>query len=202
MGGKTMRRRPPRPCGSILIAEDDHGLRQLVAELLVGAGYAVREAASGEHALELAREEPPAVALLDVRLPGISGYEVCRVLKGTLGAAVPVMFMSGERTEAFDRVAGLYLGADDYLTKPFAPDELVARVHALARRSPGRAPSTLTSRELEVLWLLADGLSQAEIARRLVISPKTVGTHIEHIFLKLGVRSRAQAVAVAFRGEL
>ena len=197
-----MRRRPPRPCGSILIAEDDHGLRQLVAELLVGAGYAVREAASGEHALELAREEPPAVALLDVRLPGISGYEVCRVLKGTLGAAVPVMFMSGERTEAFDRVAGLYLGADDYLTKPFAPDELVARVHALARRSPGRAPSTLTSRELEVLWLLADGLSQAEIARRLVISPKTVGTHIEHIFLKLGVRSRAQAVAVAFRGEL
>jgi DNA-binding NarL/FixJ family response regulator len=104
-----------------------------------------------------------------------------------------------------DRAAGLMLGADDYLLKPFAPEELLARVHALLRRArvdrPGTANS-LTRRELDVLGLLAEGRTQAEIARELVLSPKTVATHLERILGKLGVHSRAQAVAAAYRERL
>jgi DNA-binding NarL/FixJ family response regulator len=113
---------------------------------------------------------------------------------------------SGERTKSFDRAAGLLIGADDYLIKPFAPDELVARVQRLLGRvqapAPPRGLSRLTKRELEVLGLLADGMSQVDIAHSLVISQKTVGTHIEHILSKLGVKSRAQAVALAYRDRL
>ena len=143
--------------------------------------------------------------MLDVCLPMIFGYEVCRALRCSYGDRLPILFISGMRTESFDRVAGLLIGGDDYLVKPFAPDELVARVGALLRRS-GAHPDTrrtdLTAREHEVLALLADGLEHHEIAERLIISPKTVGTHIEHVLGKLGVHSRAQAVAVAYREGL
>jgi DNA-binding NarL/FixJ family response regulator len=142
--------------------------------------------------------------VLDVRLPTLSGYEVCRALKEEQ-PGIGVLFVSGERVESFDRVAGLLIGGDDYLVKPFAPDELLARLRLVIRH--GGAARTgglrgLTRRELEVLRHLADGLGQVEIAERLVISPKTVGTHVEHILQKLGVRSRAQAVAVAYREHL
>jgi DNA-binding NarL/FixJ family response regulator len=118
---------------------------------------------------------------------------------------VPIVFMSGERTESFDRAAGLMLGADDYLMKPFLNEELLARVRGLLRRtipSPRFLADNLTARELEVLRLLAGGLTQADIASQLLISGKTVGTHIEHILMKLDVPSRAQAVAVAYRENL
>ena len=114
------------------------------------------------------------------------------------------MFISGDRVEPFDRAAGLLLGADDYVVKPFAPDELVARVRRLVTRftpPAGRAERPkLTRRESEVLHLLADGLAQPEIAAELVISSKTVSSHIQHILSKLGVHSRAQAVAAVHRG--
>jgi DNA-binding NarL/FixJ family response regulator len=115
------------------------------------------------------------------------------------------MFLSGERIEAFDRAAGLMLGADDYLLKPFSTEELLARVRGLLRRtlpSPRSLEAKLTMRELEVLRLLAGGLGQKEISGRLVISTKTVGTHIEHILMKLGVQSRTQAVALAYREHM
>jgi two-component system nitrate/nitrite response regulator NarL len=103
-------------------------------------------------------------------------------------------------------VAGLLLGADDYVVKPFAPDELLVRARGLLRRAGERKVAAngyeLTRRELEVLGLLADGLGQREIAHRLVISPKTVGTHVERILSKLGVHTRAHAVAMAFRHGL
>lgn len=89
--------------------------------------------------------------------------------------------------------------------KPFAADELLARVHALMRRATQNGvvvSSTLTPRELEILELLAEGLRQSDIAERLVISPKTVGTHVGRILAKLGVRSRVHAVAVAYRDGL
>jgi len=91
------------------------------------------------------------------------------------------------------------------LVKPVAPDELLIRIERLLRRRAPIAPpiaAKLTGRELEVLTLLADGLSATEIAAQLVISPKTVSTHIERILGKLGVRSRAQAIALAYRREL
>jgi DNA-binding NarL/FixJ family response regulator len=189
----------------ILIVDADAGVRGSVASVLKQAGYRTSEAASGEAALEAVRDERPRLVVVEVHLPGVSGYEVCRELRDGFGEGLPIMFVSGDRTESFDRVAGLLIGADDYLVKPFAFDELVARVRALLRRSEATPPShasTLTSRELEVLRLLSEGLGQGEIASRLVVSPKTVGTHIEHIFKKLGVHSRAEAVAAAYREEL
>jgi DNA-binding response OmpR family regulator len=190
-------------CGPILVVDDDRNLRQLVRELLEQRGYRVLEAENGREGLELAERERPELVILDVALPSLSGYEVCRALRERFNGDVPVVFLSGERSEPHDRVAGLLLGADDYMTKPFAADELLARVRAVLRRSrPTRANAGLTPREHEVLQLLAEGLEQLQIAERLVISPKTVGTHIERILSKLGVRSRAQAVAVAYRDRL
>jgi DNA-binding NarL/FixJ family response regulator len=133
-----------------------------------------------------------------------SGYEVCRALRRSFGPELPIVFLSGVRTESYDRVAGLLVGADDYLVKPYAGDELLVRVRRLLPRSSGptNGGKTLTKREEEVLGLLAEGLAQDAIANRLSISTKTVGTHIEHILSKLGVHSRAQAVALAYRDEL
>jgi DNA-binding NarL/FixJ family response regulator len=183
-----------------LVVEDDEGLLGLVRRLLELDGIEVIGVTSGEAALEAARAERPAIAILDVSLPGISGYEVCRVLRTTYGPQLPILFVSGARTEPYDRVAGLLIGADDYLAKPFEPEELLARVRSLLSRA-AEAPRTsrLTAREREVLRLLADGLNQRDIAAALVISPKTVGTHIERILLKLDVHSRVQAVALAYR---
>jgi two-component system, NarL family, nitrate/nitrite response regulator NarL len=146
--------------------------------------------------------------LVEVNLPEVSGYEVCRELREAFGEEVAIIFLSAHRTEPYDRVAGLLIGADDYIVKPFDSDELLARVRSALRRfQPSRRGSTsgalgvgvesLTARELEVLRLLAGGLDQGEIATQLVISPKTVGTHIQRVLTKLGVHSRAHAVALA-----
>ena len=135
----------------------------------------------------------------------ISGYQVCRDLKDRFGEGLPVICISAVRTESYDRVAALLVGADDYLVKPVAPDELLIRVARLIRRSvplPAGVTSKLTKRELEVLRLLAEGCSGCEIAQHLVISEKTVSTHIDHILRKLGVRSRVQAVALAYSRDL
>lgn len=180
-------------------------MRSLVTTVLSAAGHTVREAASGEEAIERVRAEPPLLILLDVRLPGVSGYEVCRAFRDRFRDGVPIVFMSGERKEAFDRAVGLMLGADDYLMKPFSNDELLTCVRALIRRTvpaPRSFGINLTTRESEVLRLLAGGLTQGDIAGHLSISGKTVGTHIEHILMKLGVQSRAQAVALAYRDNL
>jgi DNA-binding NarL/FixJ family response regulator len=190
--------------GHVLVVDDDPLFRAYARGVLEDCAYRVVEAADGVAALNSVRAGRPVAVLLDVNMPRLSGYEVCRSLREEHGPDLPVMFVSGERTESFDRVAGLLIGADDYLVKPFAGDELLARLRCLLRRA-GRAeaaPSTLTRRELQVLELLADGLDQVEIAERLVISPKTVGTHIERILAKLGAHSRAEAVGLAYRLRL
>jgi len=191
---------------TVLIVDDDSGTRSAIATILADAGYATREADSGADALRAARSEAPALVLLDVNLPGMCGYEVCRLLRDEFGDQFPIVFVSGARTESFDRVAGLLLGANDYISKPFREDELLARVQSLLLRRHAVAAralaSRLTARELQVLRLLSTGLGPDDIARLMVISPKTVGAHVEHIYMKLGVQTRAQAVAVAYRGEL
>jgi DNA-binding NarL/FixJ family response regulator len=193
-------------CGNILVVDDDPAFREFLSELLTGAGLETRSAGSGVEALARAREERPDVVVLDVHLGETSGYAVCRELRETFGDGLPIMFVSGARTEAFDRVAGLLLGADDYLVKPFDADEFVARVRVLGRRNgrgavpePRPTETSLTPREREILNLLSLGYAQDAIAERLVISPKTVSTHIQRVLTKLGVRSRAQAVAEAYR---
>lgn len=196
----------------VLVVDDDKGFRALARRLLERAGFLVAEAADAEQALASAGETPPSLVLLDVRLPHVSGYELYRELRDRLGEALPIIFVSGERTDPYDRVAGLLLGADDYLLKPFDPDELVARVRrSLRPRTNGvshaepasdDATADLTPREREVLALVAQGRSSAQIANELVISPRTVGTHIQHILAKLGVENRTQAAAVAHRAGL
>jgi DNA-binding NarL/FixJ family response regulator len=191
--------RPP-----ILIVDDDV-FGEAITGILERAGYAPIMVRRGDQGLDIARSEQPRLVILDVCLPDLSGYEVCRQLKDRYGDGLPVLLVSGVRTESFDRVAGLLIGADDYLGKPFAADELLARVRRLIRHTTSMAPSLasrLTPRELEVLRLLANGMGQDEIARDLFISRKTVATHIEHVLQKLGVRSRAQAVALAYREDL
>jgi DNA-binding NarL/FixJ family response regulator len=192
-----------------LVVDDDGDFRAFVRELLETVGYETTELASGAAVLSAAAEERPAGVVLEVELPGLNGYEVCRELRNRYGSSIAIVFVSAERTEALDRAAGLLIGADDYLTKPVDPAELIARVTRLVDRprSNGGSPrpngklERLTHRESEVLDLLAEGLSQEEIADRLVISPKTVATHIQRILGKLDVRSRAQAVALALRED-
>ena len=196
----------------VLLVEDDAPFRGHVRVVLESAGFAVTEAGSGEDALRIAADRQPALVLLDVHLPGFSGYEICRLLREEHGQRLGIIFLSGTKTESIDRATGLGFGADDYVLKPFDPDELVARVRAVLRRtgpersSRGQAVGGdafhLTPRELEILGLLAEGLTQDQIAEQLVIAPKTVATHIERILGKLGVQSRAQAVALAFREAL
>jgi DNA-binding NarL/FixJ family response regulator len=189
--------------GKVLVVDDDANLRELVTTLLERAGYATLGFESGEDVLAFPMGRP-ALVILDVRLPGLSGYEVCRELKDMFGSDLPVILVSAVRIEAFDRAAGLLIGADDYMVKPLDPDELIARVRKHLppdARAIEKPPGVrlLTPREIEVLQLLSDGMDQRHIAERLVISPKTVATHIQHILVKLGVHSRAQAVAAAHR---
>ena len=192
----------------VLVVNGDPAAAQEIAEILDGAGLEARTETSGEQALAMVAEASrPQAIILEVRLAGfVCGYEVLRELRNRYGERLPIMFVSGERVEPFDRVAGLLLGADDYVVKPFAPEELIARVRRMVIRSASddaRAVGTkLTRREAEVLELLASGLTQQEIAKQLVISESTVASHIEHILDKLDVHSRAQAVALALRSGL
>jgi DNA-binding response OmpR family regulator len=122
----------------VLVVDDDPELLPLVAFALRQGGYLALEAGSGERALKLIAEEVPDLVILDVNLPGIDGFEVCRRLRAA-GDATPVLMLT-VRGDEEDLVRGLDCGADDYLTKPFSPRTLLARVRALARRS-GRGAS-------------------------------------------------------------
>jgi len=190
---------------AVLLVDDDEAFRRTVGDALETAGYTVLAAASGEEAVELAARHAPRAAILDVALPGISGYHVCRHLRGRFGAGLPILFVSAVRLESFDRVAGLLIGADEYVTKPCATDELLIHLERLIRGSAPVAPqiaARLTARELEILRLLAEGRTGAEIAAELVISRRTVTTHIENLMRKLQVKSRGQAIALAYRSDL
>jgi DNA-binding response OmpR family regulator len=115
----------------ILAVDDDRELLSLVSFALRQAGYWVLEAADGPRALEVFQQEQPDLVILDVNLPGMSGFEVCRQIRQQ--AATPIMMLTVRSSEE-DEVKGLDLGADDYLTKPFSPRTLLARVRALLRR--------------------------------------------------------------------
>ena len=196
----------------ILVADGDRAARRAVGGLLRRIGYETIEAKTGPEALALAMRLQPALVILEVNLEEVSGYEVCRELRDAVGGEIAIIFLSGQRTTPSDRVAGLLVGADDYIVKPFDSDEFLARVRVALRRgfvqptnskdAPPPVDASLTVREREVLQLLARGSNQTEIAGALVISPKTVGGHIQRILAKLGVHSRAHAVAVAHQHGL
>jgi len=192
--------------GVIVIADGDEGDRELASAALRNAGYDTVDVATGADALEAVRANEVALVVLEVGLPDVTGYEICRELRKERGEDLPIFFLSGLRTESLDRVAGLLLGADDFIVKPFNRGELVARVRRFVNRrsstqdlSEGVRGARLTRREIEVLDLLVEGRRQKEIAAQLVISQKTVATHIQNLLGKFGVHSRAELIASAYR---
>jgi DNA-binding response OmpR family regulator len=134
----------------ILTVEDDERIRTSVRLALEDEGWIVDEADSGERAVELFQAAPADVVLIDIMLPGIDGFELCRTLRRT--SDVPIVMVTA-RTDTHDVVAGLEAGADDYLTKPFAPKELSARIRALLRRMRPTMPqhARLTFGDLEII---------------------------------------------------
>jgi DNA-binding response OmpR family regulator len=125
----------------ILVVEDDHDISDLIVRYLQKAGYSVEAVASGSAVLPKARATPPDAIVLDLMLPGMDGLLVCQALRADpTTASIPVIMLTARGEEA-DRIAGLELGADDYVTKPFSPKELTARVAALLRRTQRHAGS-------------------------------------------------------------
>jgi phosphate regulon transcriptional regulator PhoB len=123
----------------ILVVEDEPDIRKLVQYNLAQERYKVLEAEDGEQALKIVQRDRPNLLILDLMLPGLSGIEVCRILRDrTETATLPILMLTAKAGET-DRVLGLEMGADDYLTKPFSPRELVARVRAILRRAEARA---------------------------------------------------------------
>jgi len=121
----------------VLIVEDEKDIRELVRYNLATEGFAVVEASDGEIGLKLAATERPALIILDLMLPGVPGLEVCRLLRmKETSRHVPILMLTARASEV-DKVLGLEMGADDYVTKPFSPRELVARVKAVLRRAYG-----------------------------------------------------------------
>ena len=128
----------------ILIVEDDPDIADLVAHYLDKAGFMTERATSGRDALAAITAKPPDLLVLDLMLPQVDGLEICRILRSDKKtAAVPIIMLTA-RAEESERIVGLELGADDYLAKPFSPNELVARVRALLRRANRQAPTAKT----------------------------------------------------------
>ncbi|MGH9267552.1 MAG: response regulator transcription factor [Acidimicrobiales bacterium] len=167
--------------GRVLVVDDEPIVREILARYLVREGYSVEVAEDGEGALRAFRRERPDLVLLDLMLPRLDGMEVFRRMMGPPGGGAPAVIMLTAKGEEVDRIAGLELGADDYITKPFSPREVMARVRAVLRRAAGAPPALserltfsnlaidggrrevrvggriahLTRKEFDLLWLLA-----------------------------------------------
>jgi two-component system alkaline phosphatase synthesis response regulator PhoP len=129
---------------TILVVDDEHNIIELARLYLTNEGYRVMEAGDGETALTLARTEQPHLMVLDIMLPKVDGWEVCKRLRQE-GDDIPIIMLTA-RDDDVDKIVGLEIGADDYMTKPFNPRELVARVKAVLRRAeaPPKQPRVLT----------------------------------------------------------
>jgi two-component system, OmpR family, response regulator len=125
---------------TVLVVDDEEYIRDLVTSSLRLAGFAARAVPDGSRALAAIASEAPDLVVLDVRMPGIDGFEVCRNLRAA-GNDVPIIFLTA-RDSPDDRISGLTKGGDDYLTKPFSLEELVARIRTVLRRSGARSQST------------------------------------------------------------
>ena len=183
LGNYDLRRVQPFPAdnqgvSTILVVDDEPIVREVVVRYLERDGFRTLEAASGDEAQQLLERQPPSLVVLDVMLPGIDGLELCRWIRSRSDVPIVMLTARGEET---DRIVGLELGADDYLTKPFSPRELAVRVRNLLRRTTrpsleseralefgdveinastrevckGGEPLSLTLKEFDLLWFLA-----------------------------------------------
>jgi DNA-binding response OmpR family regulator len=131
---------------TILVAEDDRDIAELIGRYLQKSGWTPHLTVSGDAALSYARQHPVDLAILDVMLPGLSGLDVCRALRANQSTADLPIIMLTARAEETDRIVGLEIGADDYIAKPFSPNELVARIRALLRRARRSTPEDTSLR--------------------------------------------------------
>jgi DNA-binding response OmpR family regulator len=163
---------------TVLVVDDEPIVREVVVSYLEREGYRTLEAGDGDTARRLLEEEPPSLVVLDVMLPGVDGLELCRWIRARL--ELPIIMLTARGEEA-DRIVGLELGADDYVTKPFSPRELAARVRTVLRRTStdlpraellsfdnlavdartrevtrGGEPLRLTAKEFDLLWFMAN----------------------------------------------
>jgi two-component system, OmpR family, response regulator MprA len=139
---------PPTPTAHILVVDDDPHMLTMMRRVLEVEGYGVAVAPDGDTALDVLRSQPVDLLILDLMLPGRDGFEVCREVRRE--SAVPVLMLTA-RDEATNKVAGLDSGADDYVVKPFNPDELLARVRALLRRAQPRQVEVLRFQDVELV---------------------------------------------------
>ncbi|MCP9884781.1 response regulator transcription factor [Synechococcus sp. ATX 2A4] len=226
---------PPR----LLLVDDEPGLRTAVQAYLQDEGFEVVTANDGEEGWKVAQEMVPDVVLTDVMMPRLDGYGLLKRLRGDerLGGT-PVIFLTAKGMTA-DRIEGFQAGVDDYIPKPFDPDELVARVRNMVRRQERllaeaaryadadigqmarqiteirsllqvggakKAPTGVrldfTPREASVLQLVAEGLMNKEIARRLETSIRNVEKYVSRLFTKTGTTSRTELVRYALENNL
>ncbi len=208
----------------ILLVDDDPRLRELVGIALERAGYQVITAADGQTALMHANREAPALIVLDIGLPELDGFEVCRRLRQR--SDTPILFLTA-RDDEIDRVLGFELGADDYVTKPFSPRELVARVRAILKRASGPLQSAiltfgpisldvqahrcqldnrdlqLTATEFSLLATLVQRPTQVHSRTQLIaavwghqsqVSDRTIDSHLRNLRAKLDQAGLPQAI--------
>ena len=136
----------------ILVIEDDRDIAELVTRYLEKAGFVVEAVASGRDALFAIGERPPDLLVLDLMLPQVDGLEICRVVRGhEKTAGLPIIMLTARADES-ERIVGLELGADDYIAKPFSPNELVARVRALLRRTQRPAASSPDTHDQRITY--------------------------------------------------
>lgn len=143
--------------GRILIVEDEASIAEVIEYNLAREGFEVATEPRGDTALDLIRSRPPDLILLDLMLPGLDGLELCRLIKGDpRTGAIPLLILTAKGEEV-DRIVGLELGADDYITKPFSPREVVLRVKAVLRRAEGQEPRETDHLEVGQLRLDVPG---------------------------------------------
>ena len=153
--------------GRVLVVEDDEGIRDMLRYNLASAGFAVHEAADGASGLRTARTSSPDLILLDLMLPGMSGLDFCRAVRKT--SRVPIIMLTAKDSEV-DKIVGLELGADDYITKPFSVREVIARIHSVLRRAQLEPTEPRSTPELETIG----SFTIDRAARRVTVSGREV----------------------------
>lgn len=196
---------------NILLLEDNEQLAHCLALELEAEGFNVITAHTGAEGLSLLRQDQHQpvgetgidVLIIDWDLPDFSGIDVYERLGKHVNRPPALMLTGRDRVE--DRVEALNRGFDDYLVKPFSFDELIARIHAISRRrqqvaGPGfNEPNPLSEREQDVLSLIACGLSNGDIAKKLFLSTETIKSHVKSILTKLHAKDRTQALVLALQ---
>jgi len=219
----NLNRKPDTHQGTVLVVDDAPDTLRMLCDALADEGYTVLVARDGQQALSRLDVVTPDVILMDAVMPGLTGFETCQRIKAHADwSAIPVIFMTG-LSETASVVAGFDAGGVDYVVKPVRIEEILARLtthvrnarlarQAMTARRQGVGAvaasasdtarldeAALTPRETEVLSWLAKGKTNRDIADILGMSHRTVNKHLEHIFEKLGVETRAAAAALASR---